>query len=673
MFDYLEPKTRSDLVQLLAKHPHSDELDAALELLTNLRVPANSLYGLVYYKLQLEPSSDLKTIIDRLNILDLSKEFAANPENEKKIYRELFITLGSSIDVLIIKLAMELAFLRVNKANVSEELQAVAKLSQDIYAPLCHRLGLGEMKIEFEDLSLYILNQESFFEIAGKLQLKKTEREHLVAKMIELIEKQIDQTIEDYRIFGRSKHIYSIYNKMVKSQKQYEELLDLLAIRIICKSEVECYTILGLIHQLFPPLDNRFKDYISRPKPNMYQSLHTTVKGIDDFVFEIQIRTEEMDRIAELGVAAHFTYKEGGNQKNDVAKKLTNLKNFIASGDFETEDYQNILMQDILDDQIYVLTPARKIMSLPKGATVVDFAFKIHTNVGEKMVGAKINDKIANYSQGLKTNDVVEILTKSNAPGPNETWLDYCVTTHARNKVRSYLKKKADRNDETKVERGKELFYKEVDKRKLDRKILDDQKRKNEIFKQFKVSSIYELFANIADHKTSASDVLSFLKREREKDNGDKQIKFVTDLKTSSSVIIPGAEDIKYELAKCCMPVYGDDIVARAKTGVAFKIHRTQCKEAQDRVLDAHWNRNSLNKNTYATNLKIVAMNHDRILNDIINMLSTSNVGVIDFKKSQSTDLVTMVITISVYDVAHIDVAIANINKNSLVKTIQRV
>lgn len=673
MFDYLEPKTRSDLVQLLAKHPHSDELDAALELLTNLRVPANSLYGLVYYKLQLEPSSDLKTIIDRLNILDLSKEFAANPENEKKIYRELFITLGSSIDVLIIKLAMELAFLRVNKANVSEELQAVAKLSQDIYAPLCHRLGLGEMKIEFEDLSLYILNQESFFEIAGKLQLKKTEREHLVAKMIELIEKQIDQTIEDYRIFGRSKHIYSIYNKMVKSQKQYEELLDLLAIRIICKSKVECYTILGLIHQLFPPLDNRFKDYISRPKPNMYQSLHTTVKGIDDFVFEIQIRTEEMDRIAELGVAAHFTYKEGGNQKNDVAKKLTNLKNFIASGDFETEDYQNILMQDILDDQIYVLTPARKIMSLPKGATVVDFAFKIHTNVGEKMVGAKINDKIANYSQGLKTNDVVEILTKSNAPGPNETWLDYCVTTHARNKVRSYLKKKADRNDETKVERGKELFYKEVDKRKLDRKILDDQKRKNEIFKQFKVSSIYELFANIADHKTSASDVLSFLKREREKDNGDKQIKFVTDLKTSSSVIIPGAEDIKYELAKCCMPVYGDDIVARAKNGVAFKIHRTQCKEAQDRVLDAHWNRNSLNKNTYATNLKIVAMNHDRILNDIINMLSTSNVGVIDFKKSQSTDLVTMVITISVYDVAHIDVAIANINKNSLVKTIQRV
>lgn len=673
MFDYLEENEANEIANLLQTCQDNPEIKIATELLAGLHVPATSLLAIIYYQKQLPPTAELESIITRLKVLELSEEFATNPENEKKIYRELFITLGSSIDVLIIKLAMELAYLRYNKGEDNDKIRAVAKLSQDIYAPLCHRLGLGEMKIEFEDLSLYVLDPDNFFEIVRKLQLKKNEREQIVTDMIEIIEKDINEVIPHYRIFGRSKHIYSIYNKMKKSQKQYEELLDLLAIRIVCQTEVECYTILGMIHQLFPPLDNRFKDYISRPKPNMYQSLHTTVKGINETVFEIQIRTEEMDKIAELGVAAHFAYKEGSSAKNDVAKKLTNLKDFIASGDFEAEDYQNILRQDILDDQIYVLTPARKIMALPKGATVVDFAFKIHTNVGEKMVGAKINDKIANYGQELKTNDVIEILTKSNAPGPNETWLDYCVSTHARNKVRSYLKKKADSNNETKIERGKELFYKEAEKRKVERRILDDQKRKNEIFKQFKVSSIYELFANIADHKTSASDVINFLNRERENDNQPKQIRFVTDLKTSSSVIIPGAEEIKYELAKCCMPVYGDDIVARAKTGVAFKVHRQGCKEATDRCIDAHWNRNSLNKNTYGTNLKVVAINHERILNDIINMLSTSNVGVIDFKKSVSSDLITMVITVSVYDVAHIDVAIANIKKNSLVKTIVRV
>ncbi|WOO86597.1 TGS domain-containing protein [Mollicutes bacterium LVI A0039] len=674
MFDYLLPEEVTELDELIAKCENVKEIMYALKMLARMQVPAKSLRALLYYQLELEPTEDISEIVDRLKQLELSEEFATNPENEKDIYRELFITLGNSIDVILIKLAIELAFLATHKSERDNlAVQAVAKLSQDIYAPLCHRLGLGEIKVEFEDLSLYVLDQEQFFNIAKKLQLKKNERELLVDEMISNINKQIADTVADYRIFGRSKHIYSIYNKLKKFDKQYEDLFDLLAIRIICKTDVECYTILGIIHQLYPPLDDRFKDYISRPKPNMYQSLHTTVKGEQDEIFEIQIRTEEMDKIAELGVAAHFEYKEGKSRKGDVAKKLTNLKDFISSGDFEADDYKQILAQDILDDHVYALTPARKILSLPIGATVVDFAFKIHSRVGEQMVGAKVNGKIAAYSQELQTNDIVEILTKKNAPGPNETWLDNCVTSHAKSKIKIYLRRKSEIESETKVERGRALVNQEIKKRKIDRKMLDDQKRRNEFLREFRLRSIYEGFEQIADHKITASDVVEFFVKSRKHSDSETEIKFVTNINSKNSVIIPGAEDIKYELAKCCNPVYGDDICARAKNGVAFKVHRSDCKEAGDNVLSAHWNRSSLNNSKYSTNLKIVAINNEKILNDIINMLSTSNVGVIDFKKTQSSDLITMVITVSVVDVAHIDVALANIKKNSLIKTIQRI
>ncbi len=672
MFDYLTEEEILEIDSLIMKCDNVKEIMYAVELLAKLHVPAHSLKALMYYKLEQQPTDDIADTVNKLIQLELSSEFATNPQNEKDIYRELFITLGSSIDVIIIKLAIELAYLAVHKTERDDQsVIAVAKLSQDIYAPLCHRLGLGEMKVEFEDLSLYVLDSDSFFEIAKKLQLKKTERELLINEMIENIESQIADSVEGYKIFGRSKHIYSIYNKLKKFDKQYEELFDLLAIRIICKTDVECYTILGQIHQIYPPLDNRFKDYIARPKPNMYQSLHTTVRGEQGQVFEIQIRTFEMDSIAERGVAAHFEYKEGKSNPNDVAKKLTSLKDFISSGDFEADDYKQILAQDILDDHIYALTPARKIIALPIGSTVVDFAFKIHSRVGEKMVGAKVNGKIAAYSQQLETNDIVEILTKKNAPGPNETWLENCVTSHAKTKIKTYLRKKSEIESETKVERGTTLLHQELKKRNIDRQVIDDQKKRNDFLKQYKLKSIYDGLEQIADHKLNASEVVEFFTKEKKAN--ESEIKFVTNIKNKNSVIIPGAEDIKYELAKCCKPVYGDDIIARAKNGVAFKIHRSECKESGDNNLSAHWNRSSLNENKYSTNLKIVAIDNDKLLNDIINMLSTSNVGVVDFKKTQSNDLVTMIITVSVIDVAHIDVAIANIKKNNLIKTIQRI
>lgn len=672
MFEYLPLEEQENLDSFLELCKNDKETKYALEVLAKLQVPSSSLRTVITYKYNLDKQADISAMVERLIQLELSSEFATNPENEKDIYRELFITLGNSIDVIIVKLAIELGYLSVNKADRDNlNVRAVAKLSQDIYAPLCHRLGLGEMKVEFEDLSLYVLDYEQFFTIVKKLQLKKTEREQLVAEMIAKIDLEISTMVSNYQIFGRSKHIYSIYNKLKNYEKLYEELFDLLAIRIICQTDVECYTILGIIHQLYPPLENRFKDYIARPKPNMYQSLHTTVRDDNKQIFEIQIRTAKMDKIAELGIAAHFEYKEGKASKNDVAKKLTNLKDFISSGDFEADDYKQILSQDILDDHIYVLTPARKIISLPIGATVVDFAFKIHTRVGEQMVGAKINGKIASYSQALKTNDTVEILTKKNAPGPNETWFDYCATSQARSKVKSYLRRKLEIESETKVERGTTLVNQELKKRNLDRKILDDQKQRNEFLKAHKLRSIYDALEQIADHKLTASEMIDFYAQKRV--SSSSEIKFVTSSTSKNSVIIPGAEDIKYQLAKCCRPVYGDDIVARAKNGVAFKIHRASCKEAGNNVLSAHWNRNTLNQSKYSSNIKIVAIDNEKLLNDIINMLSTSNVGVVDFKKTQTSDIVTMIITVSVVDVAHIDVAIANIKKNSMIKTIQRI
>ncbi len=527
------------------------------------------------------------------------------------------------------------------------------------------------MKVEFEDLSIYILDNDTFFTIAKKLNLKKQEREQLIEQMISDIKYELEPNVSEFNIFGRSKHIYSIYKKIEIFDKEYEDLFDLLAIRIICKTKVECYTILGLIHQIYPPIDNRFKDYIARPKANMYQSLHTTVHGEQGEVFEIQIRTEEMDNIAELGVAAHFAYKEQIENNESIANKLTNLKDFVNSGNFEASDYKQILKQDILDDHIYALTPARKIISLPRGATVVDFAFKIHSNVGEQMVGAKVNGNIVSYSHEVQTSDIIEILTKKNAPGPNSTWLNNCKTNHAKAKIKNYLKRKSAIENETQVERGTNLILQELKKRNLTRVVLDDQKKRNIFLKQYKLKTIYDGFEQVADHKISVNEFVDFFERDRE--SQESEIKFVKNGKNKNSVIIPGAEDIKYELAKCCYPVYGDEIVAKAKNGVAFKVHRQSCIEAKNNIVDANWNKFADVKNKYNSSLKIVAINNEKLLNDIINMLSTSNVGVVDLKKSKSNDLVTLILTISVINVEHIEVAIANIKKNALIKTIKRV
>lgn len=672
MFDYLTDAEIDELNELLLLCKDEKEIVVSLEYLTKLQVPINSLKALIFYKLKLEPSDEIKATVERLKELELSSKFATNPENEKDIYRELFITLGNSIDVIILKLAIELGFLSANKAKRCDvNVQAVAKLSQDIYAPLCHRLGLGEMKVEFEDLSLYVLENEQYFKIAEKLKLKKNEREKLIEEMIEDISEQISQDVESFKIFGRSKHIYSIYNKLKKLNKEYEDLYDLLAIRIICKTTVECYTILGLIHQIYPPLDNRFKDYIARPKPNMYQSLHTTVRGKNDLTFEIQIRTEEMDKIAELGVAAHFEYKEGKANKHDVSKKLTNLKNFISSGDFEADDYKQILSQDILDDHVYALTPEKKIISLPLGATVVDFAFKIHSRVGEQMVGAKVNNKMVNYSQILKTNDVVEILIKKNAPGPNETWLDNCVTQHAKTKIKTYLKRSAEIESETSVERGQALIKYELRKRNISKNLFDDQKKKNEFLKHYKLRSIYEALEQVAEHKISAAEIVDFYNTDRK--NIVTEIKYVNNIDTKNSVIIPGAIDIKYELAKCCNPIFGDEIVARAKNGVAFKVHRKECKDAGNNTLEAKWNPQVSKASKYSTKIKIVAIDNDKVLNDIINILSSANVGIVSLKKVNVIDLIKIVIIISIADAETLDVALANLKKNNLIKKVQRI
>ncbi len=674
LYSYLSSAEKMQIDELTKGQQISPYLAEALKIVGNLKLPCDSIRALISYSLAIDSVSEqVDGMVERLLSLKSSEELAASDENEKDIYRELFVTLGSSIDVILLKLAIELAKLRLDKAkNENEHVRSLAKMSQDIYAPLCHRLGLGEMKTEFEDLSLYVLDKDTFFEIAKKLQLKKTERERLVSEMIDNINLQLADTITKYQIFGRSKHIYSIYNKLKKFDKKYEDLYDLLAIRIICQTEVECYTALGLIHQIYPPIDKRFKDYIARPKPNMYQSLHTSVKGEDGHIFEIQIRTEAMDSVAEQGVAAHVAYKEGTNAvQNNVAKQLASLKEFVAYTEFEAEDYKQLLAQNILDDHVYAFTPARKIIALPQGATVIDFAFKIHTKVGERMVGAKVNDKIASYSQTLMTNDVVEILTKQNAPGPNEMWLEQCITSHARSKIKNYLRRKQEIENETTYDRGRELLYAELKKRNLERTFLDDNKRRNELLKHYKYSSIYDAFESIADHRISASELIDFFQREKTHDK-PKEIKFVTST-NNNSVIIPGAEDIKYELAKCCNPVYGDEIVARAKNGVAFKVHRCVCNQIGNNYLPAKWNATSANKNKYNAKIKVIAFNNDSLLNDIINMLSTSNVGVVDFRKNQSGDIISMTIMISVYDIAHIDVAIANIQKNNLVKDIQRI
>ncbi|MCI5893467.1 MAG: bifunctional (p)ppGpp synthetase/guanosine-3',5'-bis(diphosphate) 3'-pyrophosphohydrolase, partial [Clostridiales bacterium] len=442
-------------------------------------------------------------LVDGVTKLD-KIPYSSKEEQQIETLRKMFFAMAEDIRVIVIKLADRLHNMRTMKYMREERQRAISRETLEVYAPLAHRLGMSKIKMELEDLSLRYIDPIGYYEIVDNIAQKREEREKYIAEIIDILEKKLSELHIKAHVAGRAKHFYSIYRKMFMQNKTIDELYDLFAVRVIVDNVSDCYAVLGLVHELFKPVPGRFKDYIAMPKPNMYQSLHSTLIGPNGTLFEIQIRTWEMHQIAENGIAAHWKYKEGKSGASDMDEKLEWIKNLleIQKDSTSTEDFMQTLKIDMFNDEVFVFTPKGDVVSLPSGSTPIDFAYRIHSAVGNRMTGAKVNGKIVPLSHELQNGDIVDVITSSVTRGPNTDWLKICKTSQARNKINQWFKKV---NREENIQKGKEHLEKEMTKNKLPDKYLHDEKFINPLIKKYGFNSLDDLYAGIGFGITNAN------------------------------------------------------------------------------------------------------------------------------------------------------------------------
>lgn len=636
---------------------------------------------------------EIATLVDAVTKIGAIK-FKDEEEYLASNHRKLFIAMAKDIRVILIKLADRLHNMRTLQYMRPEKQKKIARETLSVYAPIAHRLGISEIKNELEDLSFKYLDYKKYEEIKGLVQQRESDRNEQVQEMISDIESIMKEYNIQYRIFGRSKHFYSIYKKMVTKNKRFEEILDLLAIRIITDSVVHCYEILGYIHAKYRPIPGRFKDYIAMPKANMYQSLHTTiVEPEHGNIFEIQIRTEEMDAIAERGVAAHWKYKENRNytpeyEQKEIEDKLSWFRDFSMMTDEESEDpleYMNVLQKDIFEANVYCLTPRGKVIALPSGSCPIDFAYRIHTEVGNKTVGAKVNGAIVPLNTPLKTGDVIDILTNNNSVGPSADWIKIVKSGHARNKIRAFLQKQEQQSRKDSIKLGESMLEDEFRRLKLDSKLME-QKRLESILTSLSFKSVDDLFVGIAMKRVSLQSIVDRLVKNRSNMLEDQEIMKIYNKQpahvtkhSSCGVIVPGVDTIAVSLANCCRPIPGDSIIGYISKGQGVKVHRADCPNIvneKKRLIPVQWEE-GLDEKQYEVNLIIHSDDRNYLLSDIVTTLQQCNVYLkhVDSAVDDGNLEATTKLTVSVKNAAHLQNLISNLKKvrsvNEVIRTIQ--
>lgn len=636
---------------------------------------------------------EIATLVDAVTKIGAIK-FKDEEEYLASNHRKLFIAMAKDIRVILIKLADRLHNMRTLQYMRPEKQKKIARETLSVYAPIAHRLGISEIKNELEDLSFKYLDYKKYEEIKDLVKQRESDRNEQVHEMISDIESIMQEYNIQYRIFGRSKHFYSIYKKMVTKNKRFEEILDLLAIRIVTDSVVHCYEILGYIHARYRPIPGRFKDYIAMPKANMYQSLHTTiVEPEHGNIFEIQIRTEEMDAIAERGVAAHWKYKENRNytpeyEQKEIEDKLSWFRDFSMMTDEESEDpleYMNVLQKDIFEANVYCLTPRGKVIALPSGSCPIDFAYRIHTEVGNKTVGAKVNGAIVPLNTPLKTGDVVDILTNNNSVGPSADWIKIVKSGHARNKIRTFLQKQEQQSRKESIKLGQSMLEDEFRRLKLDPKLMD-QKRLESILTSLSFKSVDDLYVGIAMKRVSLQSIVDRLVKNRSNMLEDQEIMKIYNKQpahvtkhSSCGVIVPGVDTIAVSLANCCRPIPGDSIIGYISKGQGVKVHRADCPNIvneKKRLIPVQWEE-GLDEKQYEVNLIIHSDDRNYLLSDIVTTLQQCNVYLkhVDSAVDDGNLEATTKLTVSVKNAAHLQNLISNLKKvrsvNEVIRTIQ--
>jgi len=526
--------------------------------------------------------------------------YASKKDSQAENIRKMVLAMAKDIRVIIVKLADRMHNMRTLEYKRPERQKEIAKETLEIYAPLAHRLGIWKIKWELEDLSLRYLDPEVYYEIVEKVNMRREEREQEISKLIFILEMKIQELGIESDIKGRPKNFYSIYKKMNLQNKSFEEIFDLTAMRVIVNEVKECYEILGVVHNLWKPIPGRFKDYIAMPKSNMYQSIHTTVIGESGEVFEVQIRTWDMHRTAEYGVAAHWRYKEGQSKSTEFDQKVKWVRQILEwqSDIIDPTDFVDALKVDFFSNEVFVFTPNGDVIVLPEDPTPIDFAYRIHTEVGNKCVGAKVNGRIVPLNYILETGDIVEVIT-SKTGTPSRDWLKIAKSSQAKSKIRQWFKSK---EKEINLTKGKDILEREVKKLGVDHAKFVDDETLSKYAKSLGISSVDDLYASIGYGNITINQILSKLKAGYEEKYGVKEeIKDFTKQdrakgkREKSGVIVKGADNLKVRFAKCCNPVPGDQIIGFITKGSGIAVHRTDCinmlnSENSDRLIPVSWN-----------------------------------------------------------------------------------
>lgn len=592
-------------------------------------------------EIEKEFGPEMKALVDgisRINKLSLSADNEALVSYHKKI----LVGLSGDVRIIILKIADRLHNMRTLWAIPENKRKEKAKETLEILVPIAHRLGINHIKSELEDLSLKYWKPEVYNDILEKLSESRAELDKSVDKMMESVSKILDENNIPHEMKGRSKSVYSIYNKLQKG-KTFNEIYDILALRYFVNTVSDCYLALGAIHAKYKPMPKRFKDYIARPKANGYQSLHTTVFGVDGKLFEIQIRTYDMDKVAEYGVASHWSYKEHGiNKVNDMELKLKSFRTVIELNEqqVEGEEFVNTVKNEVFNPtNIYVYTPKGDVFELPIGSTPIDFAYRVHTSVGHQMIGAIVNGNIVPLDYKLKDGDIVKINTNKNSKGPSQEWINICFTTSAKNKIKAFFSKI---DKEKTISDGKDMLIKTIRRKKLSiNDIMDDKKIKIAL-DDLGLNNENELYYEIGIGKYNPTSVIKTIlgEKEDEKRALEKVLKYSSKtMEASGDIIVDGMDDLKVSFGGCCTPVKGDDVVGYISKGNGITIHRRNCHNIcnlNERIINVHWNDNASKK--YVTNVIIYTEKKDNLLLDIISKTTSMNVGVKSVNTISNTD-----------------------------------
>ncbi|MGP1589596.1 MAG: RelA/SpoT family protein [Oribacterium sp.] len=653
--------------------------------------------GMTLEKLRSLFGEDVMILVDGVTKLTQMNLNTDKVEMQAENLRKMFVSMARDIRVIIIKLADRLHNLRTLEYQTPKKQKEKAKESLEIYSPLADRLGISRIKIEMDDLSLKYLEPEVYYDLAEKVHFKKEVREARIESIVKEVSAHIHEAGIEAQLSGRVKHFFSIYRKMVNQNKTIDQIYDLFAIRIIVDSLRDCYAALGIIHKMYTPIPGRFKDYIAMPKPNMYQSLHTTVIGQDGVPFEIQIRTFEMHRTAEFGIAAHWKYKEQGGSQEKASEAETAKMNWLheilewQKDESDSKEFMNMVKSDLnlFNENVYCFTPTGDVKNLPAGSCPIDFAYAIHSAIGNKMVGAKVNDKLVPIEYRLQNGDRVDIITSQNSRGPSRDWLKIVKSTQAKNKIAQWFKHELK---EENIDRGKELLDKYVKSKGLTLGELTKPEYVEAVLRRYGYIDWESLLASVGRGGIKESQVISKLidmKQKAEAKNLDDSevLQNIEELsrkpevirKTKSGIIVKGIHDLAVRYAKCCSPVPGDEIVGFVTRGRGITVHRTDCinmmnlpEDEKARLIEAEWQTDNT-KETYATELQIYTNNRVGQIVDISKILADAN---IDIKALTSrlgkNDKATITISFDIHNKEELASLVSKLRKINGVLDIER-